>query len=274
MQNPTMCLLARTKSSSLSSVGSRVLVSVDRVELILIVAAGGNHGQRTITYQVIFPPSLSQLLCALTCRVFIEVLDDALNTLNAHWAKTHGMPLQRLVFSSLGSSLVSQITFCSSEVDFRWAGNKLFLPGTSNNTIGTVYKEYQTGEMAAYYSPNDAKVKKALKNQLSMALELYVNQPAVSRNNYVMHWQRTHRYPSSLLNASIRQGPSWNRLLKVESEVPLQLPLLRSTHLSTSACSPLVVVSAHFQHFNLHSIVDVTRCRTSLTFCPNQPFCF
>ncbi|KIM35059.1 hypothetical protein M413DRAFT_79793 [Hebeloma cylindrosporum] len=89
-----------------------------------------------------------------------EVLDDALNTLNAHWAKTHGMPLQR------------------SEVDFRWAGNKLFLPGTSNNTIGAVYKEYQTGEMAAYYSPNDAKVKKALKNQLSMALELYVNQPA------------------------------------------------------------------------------------------------
>jgi len=108
--------------------------------------------------------------------------------------------------------------------------------------------------MAAYYSPNDAKVKKALKNQLSMALELYVNQPAVSRNNSVIHWQRTHRYPSSLLNASIRQGPSWNQLLKVESEVPLQLPLLRSAHLSTSAWSPLVVVSAYFQHFKLHSI--------------------
>ena len=126
--------------------------------------------------------SFSQLSGALTHHLFTEVLDDALNTLNAHWAKTHGMPLQRLILSIISSFVVSDtmIDFCSSEVDFRWAGNKLFLPGTSNNTIGAVYKEYQTGEMAAYYSPNDAKVKKALKNQLSMALELYVNHPAVS----------------------------------------------------------------------------------------------
>jgi len=108
--------------------------------------------------------------------------------------------------------------------------------------------------MAAYYSPNYAKVKKVLKNQLSMALELYVNQPAASWNNSVIHWQHAHCYPSSLLNASISQGPSWNWLLKVESEVPLQPPLLRSVCLSTSACLPLVVVSAYFQHFKLHSI--------------------
>lgn len=158
----------------------------------------------------------------------------------------------------MGSSLVSEIAFCSSEVDFRWAGNKLFLPGTSNNTIGTVYKEYQTGKMAAYYSPHDAKVKKALKNQLSMALELYVNQPAVSRNDSVIHWQHTHYYPSSLLNASIRQEPSSNRLLKVESEVPPRLPLLRSARrLSTSAWLPLVVVvvSTYSQLFKLHLII-------------------
>lgn len=90
-----MHLLARTKSLYLSSAGSRVLPSVDRVELIQIVAAGENRGRRMITYQVIF--LCLQLSCALTYHVFTEVLDDALNTLNAHWAKTHGMPLQRLV---------------------------------------------------------------------------------------------------------------------------------------------------------------------------------
>jgi hypothetical protein len=92
--NSTMHLLARTKSLYLSSAGSRVLPSVG-VELIQIVAAGENRGRRMITYQVIF--LCLQLSCALTYHVFTEVLDDALNTLNAHWAKTHGMSLQRLV---------------------------------------------------------------------------------------------------------------------------------------------------------------------------------
>jgi len=68
-----------------------------------------------------------------------------------------------------------------SEVEFRWAGNKIFLPGTVNNTVGQVYNEYMTGEMALYYALDNPKAKRSTtpKNQFLMALELYINKPAV-----------------------------------------------------------------------------------------------
>ena len=68
------------------------------------------------------------------------------------------------------------------EVEFRWAGNKLFLPGTANNTVGEVYNLYQTGEMALYYQP-EAHIKKAAgaRPQFEMALEIYIDKPAVSK---------------------------------------------------------------------------------------------
>lgn len=76
----------------------------------------------------------------------------------------------------------SDLSFYRDEVEFRWSGNKVFLPGAATNTVGNVYKEYQTGDMALFYSPADPKTKKAaagLKNQMLMALELYVDRPAV-----------------------------------------------------------------------------------------------
>ncbi|KAF8963109.1 kinase-like domain-containing protein [Flammula alnicola] len=90
-----------------------------------------------------------------------EVLDDYLITLNAHWAKQEGRALIR------------------DEVEFRWAGNKIFLPGTANNTVGEVYNLYQTGEMALYYQ-SETRTKKAAgsRPQFEMALEIYIDKPA------------------------------------------------------------------------------------------------
>ncbi|KAG5649206.1 hypothetical protein H0H81_005424, partial [Sphagnurus paluster] len=90
------------------------------------------------------------------------VLDDSLETLNNRWSKEHKLDLIR------------------DEVEFRWSGNKVFLPNTANNTVGQVYMEYLTGDMAAFYTQPEAKGKRGSgpKNQLTMALELYVDKPA------------------------------------------------------------------------------------------------
>jgi hypothetical protein len=67
------------------------------------------------------------------------------------------------------------------EVEFRWAGNKRFLPGTANDQVGNVYNAYMTGDMGLYYASTQARSKKstASKNQYSMALELYIDKPQV-----------------------------------------------------------------------------------------------
>ena len=69
----------------------------------------------------------------------------------------------------------------SEEVEFRWAGNKLFHPGDENKTVGEVYKTYLTGEMAQFYAAPTPGTKKAAsaQPQLLMALELYIDQPKV-----------------------------------------------------------------------------------------------
>lgn len=72
------------------------------------------------------------------------------------------------------------------EVEFQWAGNKLFLPGTVNNNVGTVYAEYLTGDMGLFYGPADtSKAKRAsgAKPQFMMSLELYIDKPAVSHQH-------------------------------------------------------------------------------------------
>ena len=44
------------------------------------------------------------------------------------------------------------LMYFSDEVEFRWTGNKLFLPGDANKPVGEVYNTYVTGDMARYYS--------------------------------------------------------------------------------------------------------------------------
>ena len=68
------------------------------------------------------------------------------------------------------------------EVEFRWTGNKLFLPGDANRTVGEVYNTYLTGNMAHFYSAVGPTTKKASgsKPQFSMAVELYIDKPKVS----------------------------------------------------------------------------------------------
>lgn len=71
--------------------------------------------------------------------------------------------------------------YFSEEVEFRWAGNKLFLPGDVNKPVGKVYNTYLTGDMACFYSAPAPATKKAagFQPQLLMVLELYVDQPKV-----------------------------------------------------------------------------------------------
>ncbi|KAF8886423.1 kinase-like domain-containing protein [Gymnopilus junonius] len=92
---------------------------------------------------------------------YMSVLDEYLATLNVRWSNEKGMAL------------------IPDEVEFRWAGNKLFLPGDVNKPVGEVYDTYLTGDMARYYSAPAPTTKKAAGSQpqFLMALELYIDQP-------------------------------------------------------------------------------------------------
>ena len=68
--------------------------------------------------------------------------------------------------------------FCRDDVEFRWSGNKVFLPGMQKDTVRNVYLKYMTGEVSTYYGTNDHS-NKGKKNQLQMALELYIDKPQV-----------------------------------------------------------------------------------------------
>lgn len=69
----------------------------------------------------------------------------------------------------------------SDEVEFRWSGNKIFLPGDASRTVGEVYTLYQTGDMAHFYASSGSRAKKASSAhpQYTMALELYIDKPKV-----------------------------------------------------------------------------------------------
>ena len=118
---------------------------------------------------------------------FAEVLDEYLATLNVGWSNEAGMALNVSVFFQLIFLTTESINIFlivnGDEVEFRWVGNKLFLPGDANQAVGDIYNTYLTGEMAHYYAvPGASTAKKAAsaRPQFSMALELYIDKPKVS----------------------------------------------------------------------------------------------
>ena len=75
---------------------------------------------------------------------------------------------------------MSDIAVLSDEVEFRWSGNKIFLPGDASRTVGEVYSVYQTGDMAHFYASGERTKKASSAHpQYSMALELYIDKPKV-----------------------------------------------------------------------------------------------
>lgn len=82
------------------------------------------------------------------------------------------------VIYSDSSKSYSYVVKLRVEVEFRFANNKVFLPGTQNGTVGDTYTKYMTGENAGFYQPSDARVKAA--KGPTLFLELYINKVAVS----------------------------------------------------------------------------------------------
>jgi len=71
------------------------------------------------------------------------------------------------------------------EVEFRWTGNKVFLPGDVDKLVGKVYDTYLMGDMAHFYSASGTNTKTTKKAagsqpQFSMAVELYIDKLKVS----------------------------------------------------------------------------------------------
>ena len=87
---------------------------------------------------------------------FAEVLDEYLAMLNVGWSNEAGMALNVSVFFQLIFLTTESVNIFlivnSDEVEFHWAGNKLFLPGDANWAVGDIYNTYLTGEMAHYYA--------------------------------------------------------------------------------------------------------------------------
>ncbi|KAF5325455.1 hypothetical protein D9619_009978 [Psilocybe cf. subviscida] len=148
-------------------------------------------------------PSMDKILCHVACRVnsgpiskqkstdpdfgswchswakedfMSEVLDHSLETVNVIWVKTHGIELDRQASTYFISASYIYVHF-RGEVELRLAGNKNFLPGDSNITVGAAYKEYHTGDLAAFYAVDtkSGKAKAHMKGQPTMGLELYIN---------------------------------------------------------------------------------------------------
>ncbi|EDR07665.1 uncharacterized protein LACBIDRAFT_327547 [Laccaria bicolor S238N-H82] len=163
-----------------------------------------------------------------------EVLDDSLVTLNSHWSRRYGMELTR------------------DEVEFRWAGNKRFLPGTVNDQVGNVYNAYMTGDMGLYYASNEARSKKstAPKNQYFMALELYIDKP-----RFIQRRNNGGSSPDISKSISVRKRSATATLLTGE-DIPQQkrhaggsllscwVPTPRSTSANVSAPVQLIKVYA------------------------------
>ena len=69
----------------------------------------------------------------------------------------------------------------SDDVEFRFAGNKVFRNGTQNLKVGEVYKEYMTGDLGTFYGQTELKRTSGgkLGTMPTMALELYIDRIAV-----------------------------------------------------------------------------------------------
>jgi hypothetical protein len=58
-------------------------------------------------------------------------------------------------------------------VEFRFSGNKMFLLGTQNLTVGEVFQQYMTGDQVMFYMPPDKK-SKATKGP-ALYLEVFID---------------------------------------------------------------------------------------------------
>ncbi|KAF9443060.1 hypothetical protein P691DRAFT_764637 [Macrolepiota fuliginosa MF-IS2] len=132
----------------------------------VFITISGGQVTTPSSHQQNIDPDLGSWGCSWSKSDYMtEVLNTALITLNSCWAKTHGMELEH------------------DEVELCWTGNKIFLSGTANGTVKSVYKQYMTGEMAAFYAPSDVKTKHAtggLKNQQVMSLKIYIDKGKLS----------------------------------------------------------------------------------------------
>ena len=72
----------------------------------------------------------------------------------------------------------------SEEVELCLKGNKVFHPGTENDTIGSTYEQYMKEELASYYNSDDGKIS-GKNNKCKMVLELFVDKIAVSLTDIV-----------------------------------------------------------------------------------------
>jgi hypothetical protein len=116
----------------------------------------------------------------------LDVLEDALSTVNSVWNKRETLDLNLYVkFVFLHCfALTDQIPCIRNEVELRWKGNKRFLPRTENGTLLEVARKYLTGDMAKIYG--NAKTRQgqasgaSAKTVTEMNLELYIDKEAVS----------------------------------------------------------------------------------------------
>ncbi|KAF6755233.1 kinase-like domain-containing protein [Ephemerocybe angulata] len=99
-----------------------------------------------------------------------DVLKEVLEALNKQWSRKHGMDLE------------------NTEVELRLAGNKAFIPGTENGSVGEICTQYLSGPLSAQYG-QVTKVKApagkhagsaASYAQATLHLEVYIDQVAVS----------------------------------------------------------------------------------------------
>jgi hypothetical protein len=118
----------------------------------------------------------------------------------------------------------------SDEVEFRWTGNKLFLPGDANLQVGEVYNRYMAGDMAHYYSGSGSKSRRASGSQplYSMSLELYVDKLKVPiivvyTHSFFYLIFMQFIFPQNLSKATLSTSIRKRSAITTESEnVPLQ----------------------------------------------------
>lgn len=138
-----------TRFRSLLKCGLKMLRSEFPCQLIRHLESGQDYGKRMFFC----------LVCSFGCIrgelsqsdfkfMRLEVLDDSLTCVNSIWEKDNAISLIRLASSTLThSKSYSYVVKLREEVEFHFANNKVFLPGTQNGTVGDMYTKYMTGEM-------------------------------------------------------------------------------------------------------------------------------
>ncbi|KAG6836327.1 hypothetical protein H0H93_009077 [Arthromyces matolae] len=163
--------LLTTEGLNLARAASNVAPAFDEVQIAAEVrfTNGQKRGQNTID------PNYGRWGRAWKKTTYLsEVLDHALVVVNATWDKSHNLSLERSHISSIPCYCHPTNTRSyRNEVEFRWAGNKVFHPGTQNLTVGEVYETYMIGKAASFYAPPE-KLRKTIKGP-AMFLEVCVD---------------------------------------------------------------------------------------------------